>query len=166
MKTKKGFSVLIILFAIALVAAIAGVVAVALYKAPETPKVTENTPAPTTTTTNSDQDIPPLYPKLDWGTTQKGNYLFTDKNDEILEREGFRIEAASSNDLTQFFFEYYKNKLSNEGWTETLSAGGPEGEMYSYQKSEKFINVGVDFNPDQSGPDRPIISYKYFIEYN
>ncbi len=157
--TKNGFSVLIIFFVISLAIVIAGATALALYKTPETPKVTQKTPTPTTATTNSDQDIPLLYNGIDWNQPEEGEVVFTNKNNDSIKTNAIYVQSLPIKNYDKFI-DYYTNELVKKGWQETSYASGPNGESYDYEKGGKYFSLGILVASSEP------LTYKAFVAYS
>lgn len=137
MKTKSGFSVLTFLFAIALLAAIAGVAALSFWPSASN-RVTTGTPSPAPTAIAT---FPPLWGEVEWGEVEEGEYLFIEETGEVNRYAGFYRESKILKS-TQEYLKFYEDKLKSLGWKEVDYASGPEGESISYIKSDKHLTVG------------------------
>lgn len=150
-----------------LIAALAGAVALFILKPIYQIDDIVYSPSPTPTITS---DFPPLYPGVEWGEIKPGKYYFYNKENEILHLDGYRVEVevAESETVdtdTQRFFKYYKDELETRGWIDTGSAGGPEGELYQYEKADNYFTFGYKALFSGQGPDADVIGYRLYIEY-
>lgn len=125
-------------------------------------------PTPTTKVQSpqSENDIPPLYPGVEWGKPVKGTYFFTSENRNILELEGHRLTSTQIKSFPQEFINYYHQKLSTSNWEMVDSAGGPEGELFEYIKQNKHFTFGYTALSNSPGVDRKITGYQLYVEYN
>lgn len=117
-------------------------------------------PTPPNADPSTSADLPPLYPGVEWEEAVKGEFVFVDKNGEIVESNGTKIESKDfvSEPITSSFITYYKSELKRSHWIESDYASGPNGEVYSFTKGSKFTTVGY----------KPASNKKYslYIEYN
>ncbi|MGD8744407.1 MAG: hypothetical protein PVJ52_02340, partial [Candidatus Woesebacteria bacterium] len=95
MKTSRGVLLPLVAILIALTLVVIGVFGyLFIYNGKgniPTSKPTTTIATPTTINTNS--SIPPLYPGVEWGEPEKGEYLFINESGETVEDIGYRVES-------------------------------------------------------------------------
>ena len=123
-------------------------------------------PSPTPSTISSTAaQIPPLYPAVQWESTESGKLVFRTRQNELIELEGYRIESVLLKTYPQDFIDYYKRELNIGGWIETAMAGsGISGDFYFYEKGGRYINFGVFIARDNSG--KILGEYWAFVEHD
>ena len=166
MKNQQGFIPIILLLLVILVAGAAGTFLLLnqnqknnLYTSP-TP-LTSSVPV-TYTTSPSQQtnqtDFPPLYPNVQWGQVQQGEYIFRNQDLTTVKKEGYYVEttqAYMSNDVDNFL-KYYKTKLEAGGWQLVGVAGGGVEEVDDYKKADSYFQVRSKGSP---GGSKLIVTY-------
>ena len=123
---------------------------------------------PTASPTSEEQsDLPPLYPGVKWEKTMEGkDFLFINKNHEAVVSYGFRYETETLSYEPQDIIMYFDKELLSRSWVETEVAGGPDGEVFDYQKGSKYFTVQYQALSEEKGPDRKITGYKVIIDHN
>lgn len=106
------------------------------------------------------EEFPPLYPHVQWESTESGRLIFRTPRNELVELEGYRIESVLLKTYPQDLIDYYKQEVIRRGWTETEVASGPNGESYGYNKDSQYIRFGLSL----VGGTPP--QYHVFVESN
>jgi hypothetical protein len=133
----------------------------------EAPQMSQTTstpsvwPAPPT-------DLPPLYPGIEWSATTSGQMSFylpnSDDHVELSTEhvQSSRLFTEPAPDHLWDFINYYKARLTRDGWVETAEIAGPSGSVYSeMEKASRYVGYG--FRATRS-PDRR--GYRFFVDWH
>src|SRR5258706_15738529 len=101
------------------------------------------TQTPNPSSTNQETIFPPLYPNVQWGDIQQGEYFFRIKDLKDISKEGYYLETTQAYPITEVvnFLQYYRNKLEANGWELTGQAGGGMDEVDDYQNGINYFEV-------------------------
>jgi len=151
MDSEKGFSILIIFFVIALIAAFSGIVAL---------QARNTTPVPTpVSNTRVEEEFPPLWGDVEWGEVEKMEIVFIGSSGETIQKQGYYIHTSPITIATaNNFRDFYEKKLLSLGWKEVDYASGTEGEFLSYYKDGKHFSFGYKRISDTQ--------FRGFLEYD
>lgn len=113
------------------------------------------------------KDLPPLYPGVEWNLPeQKNKIAFRNLSGNQITMSGIYLDSKYTSTYKESFFEYYITNLENLNWTEVDSAGGPDGELYHFQKNDLYLTLGYKVTKDKSGVGEKLIKYQYYIITN
>ncbi len=160
MNNQKGFVPIILLLAVILTA---GGIFLLLNLNQKNNSYIAPTAMPYTQTSNPSSPnqetiFPPLYPNVQWGDIQQGEYLFRNQDLTPIKKEGYYIETTQvyTSDTVDNFLKYYRDNLETSGWQLTGVAGGGVEEVDDYNKVDSYFQVRSKIS---SGGSTLIITY-------
>jgi hypothetical protein len=116
--------------------------------------------ATTSANTQSNSDLPPLYPGVEWKPSQNREILFIDDQGNPTKKNGISATSNSTTSIPQEALGYFKSQLESKLWKLTDTSGGVDGELFDYEKNGRFFRYGYKEN----GGDKK--DYYLLVEYS